>query len=509
MSSPFDTLVLGYTGTTGVYWALEDAAGTTTAADLSGNGHTLTTTHFTFGSSSIVPSDSNSCVLLSGSTGQCYGTNTSYNPSLTTCTMGSIITVPNLLGSNYPYTIIVKSGGTYIAEMYQTQGNINASWGGSFNNGSGIVYTGGGNSPPVLANNTYLLLLTWDNTTVKFYQYNLTTGTGSAYSPGSVTCSGGTVNPNNCTVGYNFANGAQIGRVFIAPIALTQTQCNQLATVAQTIPIIPINTNSHTEITQPYLGRGSYYYVRTPIVNSKLANALNINSSKVPKLVFKIKRLVQINVVRINKQKQWKSKAAQIKSIKQTKTKNSVICAVNILISRLLKSKSTNIKSTQIISSRISKIKKVTLKSVKILTSKITKQKQAKVRATQVVEAKVTKRVGKNSKATITYTIANSRRVTRYRQIKTVLVNAFSINKSINKNTRVSSTNIAYFTRVTAWEFLIQFVTKITSFKSQTIQRPNYGRPNPDPLDPNMVDTSTPAEDGLIANNPDDDSSIQ
>jgi hypothetical protein len=96
--------------------------------------------------------------------------------------------------------------------------------------------------------------------------------------------------------------------------------------------------------------------------------------------------------------------------------------------------------------------------------------------------------------------------VTKYRQIKAVLVNTFRTNKGIQKGIRASSTNISFFVKPPVlWKFLIQFVTKITSFKSQVIEKPGHALPDPDFWDPNMIDPSTPSTDGLIYGNPDDD----
>jgi hypothetical protein len=86
------------------------------------------------------------------------------------------------------------------------------------------------------------------------------------------------------------------------------------------------------------------------------------------------------------------------------------------------------------------------------------------------------------------------------------MVNDLRTNKGIKKDITVSSTNISSILRASVpWKFLIQFVTKIVSSKSQTIEKPGHARPDPDFWDPNMIDSSTPGVDGLVYGNPDDD----
>ena len=67
----YDTTVLTKLSLAPVaYWKLNEAAGSTTAADSSGNGYTLTATGtVTFGEASVVPSDSETSAMGDGATG--------------------------------------------------------------------------------------------------------------------------------------------------------------------------------------------------------------------------------------------------------------------------------------------------------------------------------------------------------------------------------------------------------------------------------------------------------
>jgi hypothetical protein len=219
--SPFDALINSYTSTTGVYWPLEDASGTTTAIDASGNGHTLSASSFSFGTASIVPTDAATCAALTGSSN---GSNSSYAPSLTHVTVGCIFNFPTVPASGTFPNIMASQSGNSGVTLYVTgtTGFPTA----TFGNGTSLVF-GPTQSTPVVAGHSYLLVLTWDGTTVSLYQYDLTT---SGSSPVATTgLSGGTFTaPSGWSVGdYSFTG--DVGRFFVLPLSLSSTQVLALA----------------------------------------------------------------------------------------------------------------------------------------------------------------------------------------------------------------------------------------------------------------------------------------
>ena len=246
------------------------------------------------------------------------------------------------------------------------------------------------------------------------------------------------------------------------------------------------------------LGRIFYRIIATTFIQStKLSKSLVksiksnlIRSTRLSKTKSTNITTTEVQNARINKQKRWNAKVDRVQSVKFTKTKSAILKVVEIFANRLSKQKNTTIKSTAVSSMRLKK--------------KASKSTQA----AQIVSATVTRATNRDRRITsgLTYTIASSRSVTRYRQFKAVMVNALRTNKGIKKDITVSSTNISSILRASVpWKFLIQFVTKIVSSKSQTIEKPGHARPDPDFWDPNMIDSSTPGVDGLVYGNPDDD----
>ena len=251
-------------------------------------------------------------------------------------------------------------------------------------------------------------------------------------------------------------------------------------------------------------------------IKTNLVQNVHTNKSKSSKIqftqirissLFRFKlaliNIVNVLVANIKKKKTTNVHILRIQNLSIKKIKSTIIRSIKILGSKFTKTKSSHIKSTQIQISRTTKFKNTIIKAISILTLRNKKQKNTKIRSTQIVSATVTKATHRRrgSTANITYTIANTRRQTLYRKFKATAVNTLSINKGINKKAKVSNTNVSLISKEHIfWEFLVQLVTKITPFNRQTIQKPNYGRPDPDNWDPNMVDTSTPGVEGLVDN---------
>src|SRR5665213_2120918 len=184
MSSALDTLIESYTSTNGIYWALEDNSGTTSAADLSGNGHQLTCAKFATNSN---------------------GTS-SYAPALSAVSIGAVI---NYTSGSF---IARNVSGNYGGQLYVSAGKPYC----SFGNGSAVTYV---NSPTAMTSgHTYLLIATWNGTTITLYQYDLTAGISQTPVTGSL--SGSFAPSTSWGVGENGLT-ATLGRIFVLPVALT------------------------------------------------------------------------------------------------------------------------------------------------------------------------------------------------------------------------------------------------------------------------------------------------
>ena len=256
--------------------------------------------------------------------------------------------------------------------------------------------------------------------------------------------------------------------------------------------------------------------IKTNLVQNIRTNKSKITSIKFTQIqIFHISKfyptvvkVLNTFITKINKRKAVNFRVLNVQNFKINKLKSTIIRSTRILTTRLKKSKSTKIKSTQIQISKTAKLKKTLIKATNILTLRIKKQKNTTIKPTQMVSATVTKATHRRrgSTANITYTIASTRKQTLYRKLKATTVNTLGLNKGIKKHTKVSNTNISLISREKVfWEFLVQIVTKITSFNRQIIKKPYYGRPDPDNWDPNMVDTSTPGVEGLVDNGLDED----
>lgn len=226
----------------------------------------------------------------------------------------------------------------------------------------------------------------------------------------------------------------------------------------------------------------------------KNIKSIFISSNRINKFKTTTIKVDSIQNSRVNKQKQWNPKVDNIQGIKLIKTKIATFRAVIVLINRLNKQKTTNIKSSN------------------IFPIKFNKKASKGTTAAQVVSATITRASTRKRGVTsgITYTIGSTRTQTLHRQAVAVLVKAFRPNKSISKNIKASNINTLFLTRDNiAWKFILKVVTKITSFKAQTINKLGYAIPDPDPINPNMLDSSEPSVQGLIYGNPDDDSFIE
>ena len=233
---------------------------------------------------------------------------------------------------------------------------------------------------------------------------------------------------------------------------------------------------------------------RTSKALSKNVRSNFINSNKLNKTKATNIKANEIQSNRVNKQKGWFPKAENIQGINLIKAKYAILKVVEILTNRLSKQKNTIIRANIISSIKFNKKASKTPKAAQVVSATITRA--------------ATRRRGITSG--ITYTIASTRIQTILRQVKAVAINTFRFNKGTKKNISVSTINTLFVTRNNiAWKFLLKVVTKIVSFKAQTIEIPGYALPDPDPRDPNMLDSSTPSVEGTIYGNPDDDSFIE
>ena len=229
--------------------------------------------------------------------------------------------------------------------------------------------------------------------------------------------------------------------------------------------------------------------IKTSKSLSKIINSVFIGSNRINKTKTTTIKVDSIQNSRVNKQKQWNPKVDNIQGIKLIKTKIATFRAVAVLIvNRLNKQKTTNIKASNIFPIRLNK------------------KASKKTAATQIVSATITKAPSKKITSGITYTIGSTRIQTLHRQAVAVLVKTFRPNKNVSKNIKASNISTLFLTRDNiAWKFILKVVTKIVSAKTQIIGKSGYALPEPDPQNPNMLDTSTPSVEGIIYGNSDDD----
>ncbi len=290
------------------------------------------------------------------------------------------------------------------------------------------------------------------------------------------------------------------------------------------------------------------YTVRFSKILFKNVLSVLISNNRINKTKITNTKVNTIYNNRLNKQKQWYPKTNTVQISRFVKIKTTTIEIIKILTNRLNKQKNTNIKSSVIFPIRFNK------KALKQSTT------------SQIVSATVTRAVSRRRGITsgITYTIASNRAATYLRQLKAITINILKLNKGIIKNLYIttintlrlnkgivknlyiatinlakfnknaikdikittinslksnkgiiknlytSTINTLFVTRDNiVWKFILKVVTKIVSFKSQGINKSGYAIPDPDPINPNMIDSSTPSVQGLIYGNPDDDSFIE
>jgi hypothetical protein len=221
VSSALDTLIESYTSTTGAYWPLSDNSGSSTAVDASGNGHPLTSLNeFTFGEPGLVPSDSETSLLL-GTTA--YG-GSGYSPSYAAVTFGFIAKVPSLPSSvcyciqNTNYT----TGMTFVLNA-SNQWNL-----GMYN---GVTFVSPTIATAITAGHVYLVVGTWNGTTVNLYAFDITSQT--TLTPVSSALSGSFASPNPIFVGSGGGTFAgYLARAFVLPQALSSSQVTALYNTA-------------------------------------------------------------------------------------------------------------------------------------------------------------------------------------------------------------------------------------------------------------------------------------
>ena len=337
------------------------------------------------------------------------------------------------------------------------------------------------------------------------------------------------------------------------------TNIKAIRTLTSRINKVKSTSIKSTQIFSDFIVKGNNVY-------NKIINVVQVGLSRLTKSKISSIKVVSNPVTRINKIKSTAFKGIQISTIKQVKQKSTLfratqinisnmfrsgnitrlITVVQIRLSKLNKQKNSNIKVTEINSVRQTKQKTSILRAVQTwiageyrkdyivrvvkalaaspvrLVKSVSKSSRVSftniiqiVRprnfnrtntAAQIVSASVTRATSRKRNITsgITYTIGTSRTITLLRQIKATALMLINNRKLIQKNTSILNINIGNIIHNKVWKYLIQIITKITSFNSQIIQRPNYGRPDPDNWDPNMTDTSSPGVEGLVDTEPED-----
>ena len=237
-SNALDALVLTLTGsgtTGGAYWGFEDAVGSATAADLSGNGHTLTLTAVTLGDAGIIPSDNGTAAIFASAS----------SSNAVTAATGS----PSTRAGSRSWRPSTGRASSFSAQKILGNGNATGTTGGSirttsagrlaciFGNGTTAVTVG---SPFVpVAGDSLLIMATWQNNvapgTVTLYVYDLTAGTSIVPVTQSLA-------PASFTPTANFSMGqatltADLGRVAVLPLAITSNQALAFALAAGYVPL--------------------------------------------------------------------------------------------------------------------------------------------------------------------------------------------------------------------------------------------------------------------------------
>ncbi len=200
------------------WWKLNDAVGSTTAIDSSGNGYTGTVNGgVTFGQTGpITGTPSDTAALFDGSTGYI---STGFKPTFSAITiLVWVNAIPTSFGSNTRVLAAGGAGGSGFDFYVQ--------------NGVGIYIEQGGTEYPSYGSwlrnpgsGWEMWTLTWDGATVKGY-YQGVQQFSQAAAPGAITCA------NALTLGayypgFDFFPGA-ISEVAIFPTALTASQISSL-----------------------------------------------------------------------------------------------------------------------------------------------------------------------------------------------------------------------------------------------------------------------------------------
>lgn len=216
--SNFDTTVLGFSPL--LYWEMEDTVGTTTAADASGNGRTLSTTSFTFGETGIVPSDSFTCALASTTPAS-----SSYKPALSNVSMMAVVQFTSTPGTTQDlYNQLATDFGGAL--------RINVSGEPQVVMGNGTTTVIVPATASVTPDDSYLIVATWNGTTVTLYWANITTAGGVSSNTGSLAAGAGFGPTGNATINSGTGTSMYIGRVALFGTALSSGNVTTLYNAA-------------------------------------------------------------------------------------------------------------------------------------------------------------------------------------------------------------------------------------------------------------------------------------
>ncbi len=236
MASPLDTLALSYSPS--YYWGMEDAVGSATCADLSGNGNTLTNSGMTLGEPSIVPSDPLTCAYLPAASSSNVASST-YKPSIASNVAVSVMSVVNL--SVIPTAVSMMINNLSSSQGQQLKVTTSGLFAWDLGNGSTSVTKSSGATPVV--GHDYLVVGTYSytNTTMTVYVFDLTTAT--AYTPATASLAAGTFEPtSNWVVSQASGFPRYQGRTAFFQTALTSAQVTALFQAAVLSPAYPTTT---------------------------------------------------------------------------------------------------------------------------------------------------------------------------------------------------------------------------------------------------------------------------
>jgi hypothetical protein len=211
-SAFYDTLVAASSPL--AWWQLDDASGSSTAADSSGNSHTGTATSVTFGSTNEAVTGNTSASFASGSTSHIL---TTYNPGpLSALSVEAWVNLNGLSqGANNP-RLAASSHTDADSKGFQlmvTNGRQPQFWVGS---GTATANASGGTVP---VSGWAHLAGTWDGTTIRLYVNGVLAVTGAAAFSGSVAAG----LASGIGLGYNPAYSGDYLNGLLAEVAVYGT----------------------------------------------------------------------------------------------------------------------------------------------------------------------------------------------------------------------------------------------------------------------------------------------